>query len=99
MRPLARKALEGIKARGGRVIDHDSIDRTLQEINGAWQPGTLKWMKINRPESWKTVIRLEREINEAALSRNMISLETALNRYRELMTEAVKMCPKPPVGG
>jgi len=59
------------------------IDQTIQEINQHWKPETLEWVKKQRPDSWRRLVELEREINRAALKDHLEGLERALQAYQE----------------
>ena len=63
------------------------IDETLERINQEYQPGTLVWIKLNRPDNWEKVMALEQEINEAAFERDFGKLKKVLESYQELFTK------------
>jgi hypothetical protein len=67
------------------------IDLTLEEITCDYQPGTLPWLKKNRPKEWIRLLEIEGAINHAALSGDEKSLTTALEGYRVFMTKALGM--------
>ena len=91
MGELARKALEAIKAQGGRVIDTDLIKRTLQEIGKEYKPGLLAWIRTEyRHSRWEEMFTLEDAINKAALAKDEARLMTALAAYRTFFEEMVK---------
>jgi len=81
-----------LKARARMGIQdspHDLIDRTLQEINRGWKPGTLEWMKANRPGEWDKMLTLECTINEMGLGDNQEGLRGVLDEYRGLILAMV----------
>ncbi len=88
MRPLAQKALEAIQKRGGRIVNHDLLDATLLEINRAYQPGFLMWLK-SQPDRWAILPSLEGGINQAALAKDEAGLTAALSAYRSFFKEMV----------
>lgn len=71
-------------------MDSSHIDSTLQEINKYYHRGTLPWIKKNRPEWWREIISLEKEINRASLFNDMTKLEKLLEAYRVLIFKMVK---------
>ena len=68
--------------RGKKLIS--KIDTALKEINRNYQPGTLEWMRVNRPEEWEKMISLEDRINQAALRGDEEELERVLVDYQIL---------------
>jgi hypothetical protein len=90
MGPLARKALEAIKAQGGRVIDHDLIDRTFREINETYRPGLIGWLKEDRPR-WRRLLNLEDGINRAALAQDEAGLKDMLSDYRDFFVAMLQL--------
>ena len=70
----------------GRLL----IDETLKRINQEYQPGTLAWMKANRPNDWGSMLNLERSINKTALEGNFKSLREALDEYQGLILAMVR---------
>jgi hypothetical protein len=60
------------------------IDQTLREINEAWAPGALTWVR-QRPKDFEKIVALEGEINRFALEANMQELSEVLRTYKELM--------------
>jgi len=54
------------------------IDLTLKEIRERHQPGTLPWMKANRPEEWGKMLTLEGEINKTASGGDLEGLKKIL---------------------
>lgn len=66
------------------------IDLTLEEIGRDYQPGSLPWMKVNRPDEWGKMLTLERGINGMALGGNLDGLRGALNEYQSLIPAMVK---------
>jgi hypothetical protein len=69
------------------MMANSLIDETLERINQEYQPGTLVWIKVNRPDDWEEVIGLEQEINEAAFERDVGKLKKVLESYQELLTK------------
>lgn len=61
------------------------IEVTLESINQAYQPGTLPWMKANRPDEWGKVLAMEGQVNEMALGGAMEGLRKALSEYQGLI--------------
>jgi hypothetical protein len=74
---------------------HSKIDTALEEINRNYQPGTLEWTKVNRPEDWKKMISLEDRINQAILRGDGEELERALGDYQKLIFEMAKLFKTP----
>jgi hypothetical protein len=66
------------------------IDETLEDINQEYKPGTLPWMKANRPAEWEKMLTLERSINETALVGNQGGLRGVLDEYRGLILGMVE---------
>ena len=66
------------------------IDRTLREINEAWEPGTVEWIKANRPDEWRKLLTLEQRINGMALGGSIEGLREGLNEYQGLTLTMVK---------
>lgn len=92
MGELARKALEMIKARGGRAIDTDLIKRTLQEIGKEYKPGLLPWIRTEyRHTHWEEMFTLEDAVNKAALAGDEAGLKEALSAYRTFFREMVEL--------
>lgn len=89
MRPLARKALEMIQKQGGRIVNIDRIETTLREIGGEYKPGLIRWIK-EQPGQWKTLLKLEGNINQSVFQRDETALTEALSRYRYFFSEIVK---------
>ena len=71
------------------------IDRTLREINEAWEPGTVEWIKANRPDEWRKLLTLEQRINRMALGGNLNGLRGGLNEYQSLILAMVKEFKSP----
>jgi hypothetical protein len=63
---------------------NELIDATLVLINLEYQPGTLVWIKLNRPDIWGKVIALEQEINEVTFEGDVGKLKKVLESYQEL---------------
>jgi len=66
------------------------IDQTLKEIDEAWEPGTIEWMKANRPNEWGNMLTLERRINETALGGDLKRLREVLSEYQGIILIMVK---------
>ena len=66
------------------------IEKTLQEINRAWESGAIEWMKANRPNEWGTMLTLEGRVNEMALGSDTEGLKRALSEYQSLIITMVK---------
>ena len=66
------------------------VEQTLREMNEAYKPGTLEWMKRNRPDEWAKMLALEREINKMALCGDLDGLRGALSNYQGLILAIVK---------
>jgi hypothetical protein len=81
------------QVRGKEIIEknlHVLIDQTMNQINEAWDPGTLEWMKVSRPEEWRKMLALEVEINKTALGGDLDGLMGILNSYRGIILAIVK---------
>ena len=63
---------------------HFLIDQTLREINKAWTPGALEWMKRTRPNDFEKMVALEREINRIATTKNINELVEVLRSYKDM---------------
>jgi hypothetical protein len=66
------------------------IEVTLAEIARDYHPGTLPWMKVNRPNDWGSMLTLERSINKAALEGNLNALREALGDYHRSILATVR---------
>ena len=66
------------------------IEKTLQEINRAWESGAIEWMKANRPNEWGTMLTLEGRVNELALGSDTEGLKRALSEYPGLILGMVR---------
>lgn len=66
------------------------IDDTLERINQGYHPGTLTWIKTNRPEEWGKILAIEGKINSMALGGNIEGLREALNNYQGVILAMVK---------
>src|SRR4030042_2137604 len=66
------------------------IDETLERINQKYQPGTLVWTKVNKPDEWGKILTLEGRIDEMALESNLKGLREALDEYQGLILAMVK---------
>ena len=93
MRPLARKALEGIREQGGRVINFDLIESALKEIGREYRPGLIRWIG-EEPGRWAKLLDLEDRINRAALSKDEVMLKDALASYRAFFQEMMEVYGK-----
>ena len=61
------------------------IDLILEEIARDYEPGTLPWMKVNRPGEWEKMLTLERGTNETALEGDLKGLRELLDEYQRLI--------------
>lgn len=66
------------------------IDVALGMIAKGYSPGTLPWIKVDRPDDWRRMVGLEGEINERALKEDINGLKKALEHYQELIIRMVK---------
>lgn len=89
MRPLAKKALEAIQKRGGKVVNTDLIETTLKEIGKEYKPGLIEWIKGN-PDRWAMLLTLEDRINQAALCKDEGRLGSALSEYQSFFSRIGK---------
>ena len=69
---------------------HFLIDLAVQEINEGWEPGTLEWMKRNRPREWGKMLAVEGEINDSSLQKDSKVVKGVLAEYKSLMLSMVK---------
>jgi hypothetical protein len=90
MRPLARKALETIRNQGGRVVNFDLIETTIQGIGKDYQPGLIRWIK-EQPNQWTILLELEGNINKASIAKDEVSLTRALTDYQVFFSEMIKL--------
>ena len=65
------------------------IEVTLKEIGQRYQPGTLAWMKMNRPDEWRKMLTIERKVNELAVGSNLEGFREALGEYQRLIISMV----------
>lgn len=81
-----------LKAHKGAILKdpYFLIDQTVEEINRGYKPGTLEWMKANRPDEWGEILTLEQRVNEMAFRDDLDDLRGALNSYRELIFSMLK---------
>ena len=79
------------------MTDSLVIDLTLKEIGKDYQPGTLPWMKVNRPDKWGKMLISEGRVNGMALGGNLDGLRGALDEYKELIVGMVKEFKAPSV--
>ena len=70
------------------MIDHDLIERTLQEIGMEYKPGLISWIKEDR-DRWAMMLDLEDRINKATLAGDEGILTKALEEYREFFREMI----------
>jgi hypothetical protein len=84
--------LEALKVHKKEILNdpYFLIEQTLYKINSPWEPGTLKWMKVNRPHEWGEMLTLEGEINKTALGSDLDGLRGALSKYQGLILAMVK---------
>lgn len=66
------------------------IEDTLEQIDKAYHPRTLPWVKANRPEKWREMVSLEEKINQVALRNSTEGLREALSEYQGLILSMVK---------
>jgi hypothetical protein len=66
------------------------IDLTLEDIGRNYQPGSLPWMKVNRPDEWGKMLTLERRITGMALGDALDDLRGTLEEYQGLIAAVVK---------
>ena len=71
------------------------IDLTLEKIAKGYSPGTLPWIKVDRPDDWRRMVGLEGEINERALKEDISELKKVLEHYQELIFSMVKKFETP----
>lgn len=57
------------------------IDEVLEVMSKEYRPGLISWLE-RYPDKWTKVLKLEHEINQAALSNDRGSLVIALGNYR-----------------
>ncbi len=88
MGELARKALKAIQEQGGRVVNMDLIERTLQEIGETYRSGLISWIKEDRSR-WRRLLDIENEINRASLQGDQVGLTAALSEYQDFFREMV----------
>jgi len=69
-----------IRAQGGKVIDLELIEKTLQEIGMEYKPGLLQFIKGQG--QWARLLELEDGINKAALDQDEERLRTAVNKHK-----------------
>ena len=69
---------------------HFLIDLAVQEINQGWEPGTLEWMKRNRPREWGKMLAVEGKINDSSLQKDSKVVKGVLAEYNSLMLSMVK---------
>ena len=93
MGELARKALKMIQEQGGRVVNMDLIERTLQEIGETYRPGLISWIKEDRSR-WRRLLTLEDRINQAALAKDEEGLKDGLSEYRTFFSTMVEVYSK-----
>jgi hypothetical protein len=72
------------------MMANSLIDATIREIAQAYQPGTLAWMKVNRPNDWGDMLTLEGRVNKMALGSDTEGLKRALSEYQSLIITMVK---------
>lgn len=77
------------------MMDNSPIDFTLGAIAQGYHPGTLAWIKQNRPNEWGIMLALEGEINERALSGDVDGLKDVLEQYRGLIHRMGTMSKTP----
>jgi hypothetical protein len=67
------------------------VTETIREIDKTYRPGTLEWLKKNRPMEWKALVWLETWINERVQKGQDRELRELLNEYKELLIKANKL--------
>ena len=65
-------------------------NETLERINQEYQPGTLVWTKVNKPDAWGKMLTMEERINKMALRGDLDGLRGALSNYQGLIFTMVK---------
>ncbi len=76
-------------------MDRPPIETTLQSIDRGYQPGTLAWLKMKRPEESRKMIAIEAEINRAAIQGDEVGLTKALNEYEGFISKMVEAFKTP----
>ncbi len=71
-------------------MDRPPIETTLQSIDRGYQPGTLAWLKMKRPEEWRKMIAIEAEINRAAIQDDETGLSKVLTEYESFILKMTK---------
>src|SRR5512139_147843 len=71
------------------MMANSLIEAAIREIAQAYQPGTLAWIKANRPDDWRNMLTLEREINRSAPGSDVEGLKRVLSDYQRLILAAV----------
>jgi hypothetical protein len=82
------KALSTMQQQGGRVVDHDLLDATLQEIGETYRSGFIGWLKEDRSR-WRRLLTLEDQINQAAPAKDERGMTAALEAYGRFFSEAL----------
>lgn len=71
-------------------MDRSRIDDTLDRIDRGYQPGTLAWVKRERPKEWGRMIALETKITRLAFQGNDMELTKVLNEYEAFILGMVR---------
>lgn len=83
------KALETLQKQGSGTINTDLIETTLQEIGKGYLPGALEWIRINRPQEWARLLKIEATINQIALAQDERGLTMTLSDYRKFFHDMI----------
>ena len=89
--------LEVLRTHKGEILNDPCflIEQTIAEINSAWKPGTLPWMKQSCRYEWGKMIGLEKQINEKALSGDIGGLKKVLKDYQDSILSMVRVFKVP----
>jgi hypothetical protein len=89
--------IEVLKAHKQEIINdpYFLLSQTLREINEAWVPGTLEWVKRTNPNDFERMVAFEGDINRIALEGNVNRLVEALRNYKELMISVAEAFKAP----
>ncbi len=91
------KAEPLVKAGKLRLVDPpktldpvEMISRVIKEIEGFYASGALRWARNQRPELYRRMKALEREIDQLARARAIGILEVKLKQWSELIGKMVR---------
>jgi len=91
------KAEPLVKAGKLRVVDPpktldpvEMIGQVIKEIEGFYASGALKWARTQRPDLYRRMEALEREIDQLARARALGILKVRLEQWRELIGKVVR---------